>query len=146
MLHTLHMHISMGAALALFLLLVTKIFQPAYKCNPKRRAVKGRAALLLLLSWLRSPLLGGEGWIGTDLPKPRALEKEGAGPEGLQDDVVSEEHLEEGAEGSSKDSHGQQGMEVVVQRTVAVVKETEEQTCQDSHCVRKGCSAICCFD
>lgn len=29
----------------------------------------------------------------TDLPKPRALEKEGAGPEGLQDDVVSEKHL-----------------------------------------------------
>lgn len=81
----------------------------------------------------------------TDLPKPRALEKEGAGPEGLQDDVVSVEHLEEGTEGSGKDSHGQQGMEVVVQPSVAVVTETEEQTCQESHCIRKGCPGMCFF-
>lgn len=39
------------------------------------------------------PLLRGERCIRTHLPEPRALEKEGAGPEGLQDDVVSEEHL-----------------------------------------------------
>lgn len=72
----------------------------------------------------------------TDLPEPGALQKEGAGPEGLQDDVVSEEHLQEGTEGSSKDSHGQQGVEVLVQRNIAVVMETEEQACQDSHCIR----------
>lgn len=78
----------------------------------------------------------------TDLPKPRALEEEGAGPEGLQDDVVSEEHLEEGTEGSSKDSHGQQGVKVVLQHSITVVTETEEQTCQDPPWVSKGHSGI----
>ena len=59
--------------------------------------------------------------------------------------MVSDEHLQEGAEGSSKDSHGQQGMEVEVQRSVAVVVETEEQTCQEPRCVRRGCSGISLF-
>lgn len=78
----------------------------------------------------------------TDLPKPRALEKEGAGPEDLQDDVVTEKHLQEGTEGSSKDSNGQQGMHVVVQRGITVITEAEEQTYQDSGCVGKGCSGM----
>lgn len=67
-------------------------------------------------------------WVPTDLPEPGALQKECAGPEALQDDVVSEEHLQKDAEGSSKDSECQQGVEVLVQCSIAVVMEAEEQT------------------
>lgn len=65
----------------------------AFLPRPKLGDYTGRFQIFPASLALLGPLLRGERWIRTHLPEPRALEKEGAGPEGLQDDVISEEHL-----------------------------------------------------
>lgn len=42
--------------------------------------------------------------------------------------MISEKHLQEDTEGSSKNSKGQQGVEVLVQCSITKVMEAEEQT------------------
>lgn len=63
------------------------------------------------------------------LVKPRALQDKQAGPDQLQNNVVSDKHLQHGAGRATKHSHEQQGVDVSVQRIPAVHVEIKQKPC-----------------
>lgn len=72
-------------------------------------------------------------WEGrTDLPEPRSLDNGHAGSEHLQDDVVTQENLQQDAASPGKDGDEQQGVDVLVQHGAVKDMVIEETTCQNT--------------
>lgn len=72
-------------------------------------------------------------WEGrTDLPEPRSLDNGDVGSEHLQDNVVTQENLQQGAASPSKDGDEQQGVDVLIQHRAVKDMVIEETTCQNT--------------
>lgn len=67
----------------------------------------------------------------TDLPEPRSLDNGHAGPEHLQDNVVSQENLQQDAARPGEDGDEQQGVDVLIQHGPVEDVVIEETTCQN---------------
>lgn len=67
-------------------------------------------------------------WEGrTDLPEPRSLDNGEAGSEHLQDNVVTQENLQQDAASPAEDADEQQGVDVLIQHGAVkdvVIEET----------------------
>lgn len=71
-------------------------------------------------------------WEGrTDLPEPCSLDDGHAGPEHLQDDVVTQENLQQDAASPGEDGDEQQGVDVLIQHGAVKDMVIEETTCQN---------------
>lgn len=71
------------------------------------------------------------------LVEPRALQDEHAATKELQDNVVSQEHLQHGAGRPAEHGHQQQGVNVCVQRRPAVHVVIEQEPWEDTARVRE---------